>query len=135
MHASSLQRARAAKTDRGARAQTHTSTQGANQAAAAARLGQPTYFVGAVGSDSYAAPLRQALADAGVRLDHLTTVPGPSGTAVILLQDGGARACAREQLARRRRRPWRAVLTAFGQLMRAAQPLPSPARLPAHAFD
>lgn len=65
-------------------------TQGANQAAAAAKLGQLTFFVGAVGSDSYAAPLRQALGDAGVRLDHLAAVPGPSGTAVILLQDGGA---------------------------------------------
>jgi ribokinase len=63
--------------------------QGANQAAAAAKLSYPTYFLGKVGSDSYAAPLRAALAEAGVRLDHLQEVQGPSGTAVILLQSSG----------------------------------------------
>ncbi|WIA29510.1 hypothetical protein OEZ86_012011 [Tetradesmus obliquus] len=62
---------------------------GANQAAAAAQLSYPTYFLGKVGIDSYAAPLRAALAGAGVRLDHLQGSPGPTGTAVILLQSSG----------------------------------------------
>jgi ribokinase len=62
---------------------------GANQAAAAARLGYPTYFIGATGTDSNAALLRAALADCGVRLDHLRQTEGPSGTAVILLQPSG----------------------------------------------
>ncbi|KAI8473299.1 MAG: Ribokinase-like protein [Monoraphidium minutum] len=65
---------------------------GANQAAAAARLGYPTYFIGeacATGTDAYAAPLRDALAGCGVRLDYLGATEGPSGTAVILLQPSG----------------------------------------------
>ncbi|WIA09426.1 hypothetical protein OEZ85_008831 [Tetradesmus obliquus] len=62
---------------------------GANQAAAAAQLSYPTHFLGKVGSDSYAAPLRAALAGAGVLLDHLQERPGPTGTAVILLQSSG----------------------------------------------
>lgn len=67
--------------------------QGANQAAAAAKLGYPTYFVGNVGQDSYAEPLRAALQSAGVKLDYLQSVPGPSGTAVILLQSSGECSC------------------------------------------
>jgi hypothetical protein len=62
---------------------------GANQAAAAARLGFPTYFVGATGTDAYAPPLRAALAGCGVRLEHVRETEGPSGTAVILLQPSG----------------------------------------------
>ncbi|KAF8073119.1 hypothetical protein HT031_000780 [Scenedesmus sp. PABB004] len=64
---------------------------GANTAAAAAKLGRSfgTFFVGAVGSDSNAAPLRAALGGAGVRLNHLREVVAPTGTAVILLQDSG----------------------------------------------
>lgn len=67
----------------------HVVVQGANQAAAAAKLSYPTYFLAQVGSDSYAAPLQAALADAGVRLEHLKSVLGPTGTAVILLQASG----------------------------------------------
>ncbi|BDA46191.1 Ribokinase [Coccomyxa sp. Obi] len=62
---------------------------GANQAAAAARLEHPTYMIGQVGTDANAALLRDALSDAGVRLDHLREVHGPTGTAVILLQPSG----------------------------------------------
>lgn len=67
--------------------------QGANQAAAAAKLGYPTYFVGNVGDDSYADPLRDALQSAGVKLDYVKSVPGPTGTAVILLQHSGQSMC------------------------------------------
>jgi ribokinase len=63
---------------------------GANQAAAAAKLGWPTFLVGQLGSDSNADALQAALQDAGVQLQHVQRVPGPSGTALILLQSSGA---------------------------------------------
>lgn len=63
---------------------------GANQAAAAARLGYPTYFVGQMGRDDpNASLLRTALLECGVKLDHVREVDGPCGTALILLQKGG----------------------------------------------
>lgn len=63
---------------------------GANQAAAAARLGYPTYFVGQMGKDDpNAGLLRTALLGCGVKLDHVREVDGPCGTALILLQAGG----------------------------------------------
>ena len=63
---------------------------GANQAVAAARLGVETWFAGKLGSDAYAPPLRLALEGAGVEIDLLEQVDGPTGQAVILLQPGGA---------------------------------------------
>lgn len=65
---------------------------GANQAAAAARLGAEVRFVGQVGNDSYAAQLRAALADCAVDTALLAGVSGPSGQAMILLQDDGENA-------------------------------------------
>lgn len=62
---------------------------GANQAAAAAKLGIPTWFCGQIGDDAYAEPLRATLAGCGVRLDLLGEVPGGTGQAFILLQQGG----------------------------------------------
>jgi ribokinase len=62
---------------------------GGNQAGAAARLGQETWFVGQVGDDAYAAPLSGALSAAGVKLGLLATSPGATGQALILLQPGG----------------------------------------------
>jgi ribokinase len=62
---------------------------GANQAAAAARLGLPTRFAGLVGSDPFAADLRAALAATGCDIGLLGTAPGPTGQAFILLQRGG----------------------------------------------
>lgn len=62
---------------------------GANQAATAAKLGCPTYFVGQVGQDANAAMLKDALTSSGVDLSHLRGVEGPSGTALILLQRSG----------------------------------------------
>jgi ribokinase len=62
---------------------------GANQAAAAARLGLTTRFAGRLGSDAFAAPLREALAGAGVDLSPARAVAGPTGQAFILLQRGG----------------------------------------------
>jgi ribokinase len=62
---------------------------GANQAAAAARLGLPTRFAGRFGTDAFAAPLRAALHEAGADLSPSRDVPGPTGQAFILLQQGG----------------------------------------------
>lgn len=62
---------------------------GANQAAAAAKLGCPTRFAGHIGSDAFAGPLRAELRAAGADDALLATVPGPTGQAYILLQRGG----------------------------------------------
>ncbi|PNH07921.1 Ribokinase [Tetrabaena socialis] len=63
---------------------------GANQAAAAARAGYPTSFIGQFGRDDpNATLLRGALAGCGVDLSHAVDVDGPCGTALILLQAGG----------------------------------------------
>lgn len=58
---------------------------GANQAVAAARAGAQVQFVGAVGDDAAAERLRAHLRDNGVGLDALAETPGPSGTAIIVV--------------------------------------------------
>lgn len=65
---------------------------GANQAVAAARAGAVVQFVGALGSDAAAATLRNHLRDNGVGTDGLITLPGPSGTAVIVVDDNAENA-------------------------------------------
>ncbi|MEU8176195.1 ribokinase [Microbispora hainanensis] len=62
---------------------------GANQAIAAARAGADVAFLGAVGDDAFGPGLRAALAEAGVDTTGLRVVPGPSGVAHIVVQDGG----------------------------------------------
>jgi ribokinase len=61
---------------------------GANQAVAAARAGAHVQFVGAFGDDAAAARLRAHLRANGVGLDGTVAVPGPSGTAVIVVDAG-----------------------------------------------
>ncbi|MBA3709784.1 MAG: ribokinase [Planctomycetes bacterium] len=80
---------RAGETLDGTNAAMRPGGKGANQAAAAARLGQATWFAGQLGTDAFAPALRVALGDAGVKLDHLGMVEGASGQAFILLQHGG----------------------------------------------
>jgi ribokinase len=65
---------------------------GLNQAVAAARAGASVAFVGSVGSDASADALRSVLADGGVVLDSLRTVPGPTGSAVVLRAADGENA-------------------------------------------
>ncbi|MER5884434.1 ribokinase [Streptomyces sp. NPDC001941] len=65
---------------------------GANQAVAAARAGAETSMIGAVGSDEHGARLRASLEGAGVITDLLRTAEGPSGTAHIVVDDGGGNA-------------------------------------------
>lgn len=58
---------------------------GANQAVAAARAGAQVQFVGAVGTDAAADALIAHLRGNGVGTDAVITVPGPSGTAAIMV--------------------------------------------------
>jgi ribokinase len=62
---------------------------GANQAVAAARAGARVQFVGAVGDDSAATALREHLIANGVNTDGLITSPGPSGSAVVVVDSAG----------------------------------------------
>ncbi|RVW05518.1 ribokinase [Rhodococcus xishaensis] len=62
---------------------------GANQAIAAAKAGADVVFVGAVGEDTFALELRQALVDAEVDSEHLREVDGPSGIATITVNGDG----------------------------------------------
>jgi ribokinase len=61
---------------------------GANQAVAAARAGARVQFVGAVGDDPAADQLRRHLMANGVGLDGIVGLPGPSGTAIIVVDAG-----------------------------------------------
>src|SRR6202008_4469994 len=60
-----------------------------NQAVAAARLGVPTAFVGAIGDDAFGVDARNALAAEGVDLGGLRVVPGATGVALILVDRRG----------------------------------------------
>ncbi|HEX2031302.1 MAG TPA: ribokinase [Actinomycetota bacterium] len=62
---------------------------GANQAAAAARLGARTRFVGLVGPDELGAEARRALDDDGVDVSTLGTGSRHTGVAGILVDDRG----------------------------------------------
>ncbi|MET7460572.1 ribokinase [Nonomuraea sp. NPDC005501] len=62
---------------------------GANQAIAAARAGTEVAFIGAVGDDGFGAEIRETLAVAGVDVERLRQVPGPSGIAHIVVDDDG----------------------------------------------
>jgi ribokinase len=61
---------------------------GGNQAVAAARAGAHVQFVGAVGDDAAAELLRAHLSANNVGLDGIVGVPGPSGTAIIVVDAG-----------------------------------------------
>jgi ribokinase len=58
---------------------------GGNQAVAAARAGASVQLVAALGSDSAAEQLRAHLHANDVGLDGVVTLPGPSGTAAIMV--------------------------------------------------
>ncbi|MEV0201664.1 ribokinase [Nonomuraea sp. NPDC050691] len=62
---------------------------GANQAIAAARAGTEVSFLGAVGDDAFGVEMRDTLAVAGVNVERLRQVPGPSGIAHIVVDDDG----------------------------------------------
>jgi ribokinase len=62
---------------------------GANQAIAVGRAGARCAIVAAVGDDVYGEPIAKTLRDARVDTSALRTVPGPSGTALIVVDDRG----------------------------------------------
>ena len=59
---------------------------GANQAVAAARAGAEVCMVGAVGTDPHARPVLDAIGETGVDTTHVATVPGVTGTAVVMVE-------------------------------------------------
>jgi ribokinase len=63
---------------------------GANQAVAAARAGAEVAFIGRRGDDSFGDMIHTALSAEGLHLKHLRQVPGPSGNAMIYVEDSGA---------------------------------------------
>jgi ribokinase len=73
----------------GAEFAAHDGGKGANQAVAAARLGAPTAFVGAVGRDPFGVRARAALEREGIDLTGLLTVDEPTGVALILVDAQG----------------------------------------------
>lgn len=74
----------------GGRFARHHGGKGGNQAVAAARLGAPTAFVGAVGDDAFGTDARAALEAEGIDVDGLVTLPGePTGVALILVDRNG----------------------------------------------
>lgn len=62
---------------------------GANQAAAAARLGGSARMVGAVGSDAQGQRTLDALSGAGVGTADVAVLPGATGTALIVVDRDG----------------------------------------------
>jgi ribokinase len=67
---------------------TYPGGKGANQAVACARAGGVrTHFLGAMGTDAFAAPIETSLRDAQVELRTIRSVDQPTGTAFICLSD------------------------------------------------
>lgn len=62
---------------------------GANQALAARKAGSAVRMVGAVGQDLFAKEALSLLSDAGTDLSGVLTVPGATGTALILVGNTG----------------------------------------------
>ena len=68
----------------------HPGGKGGNQAVAAARLGRPTLFVGAVGDDRFGEDARSALVAANVDVSRLKAIKAePTGVALILVDATG----------------------------------------------
>jgi Sugar kinases, ribokinase family len=79
----------------GGRFARHHGGKGGNQAVAAARLGAETAFVGAVGSDTFGAEARAALAAEGIDLRGLVQIDGEAtGVALILVDARGENSIA-----------------------------------------
>ncbi len=72
-----------------ARYETVPGGKGANQAVAAGRLGGNVAMAGCVGQDAFGEQLRDSLRQAGVNIDHVETVDGPTGIAMIRVDSLG----------------------------------------------
>jgi ribokinase len=77
------------ETVQGSGFQTHHGGKGANQAVAAARLGYPVRMIGRVGDDAFGGQLLDGLRSAGVDVAGVSTSPGSSGVAVIVVSERG----------------------------------------------
>ncbi|MHB1960487.1 MAG: ribokinase [Acidobacteriaceae bacterium] len=73
----------------GSNFQMHSGGKGANQAVAVARLGYPAEMIGMVGSDLFGVQLRLNLQRAGVGVDGVAIMEGPTGTAAITVASSG----------------------------------------------
>jgi len=79
----------------GGRFARHHGGKGGNQAVAAARLGVPTFLVGAVGGDGFGAEARAALVADGVDVEGLATNPSEAtGVALIVVDEQGENSIA-----------------------------------------
>jgi ribokinase len=79
----------------GGRFARHHGGKGGNQAVAAARLGAPTWFVGAVGDDEFGRSARSALEAEGIDTSELRTVgDAATGVAFILVDAAGENSIA-----------------------------------------
>jgi ribokinase len=79
----------------GGRFERHDGGKGGNQAVAAARLGAPTAFVGAVGRDEFGRQARAALEAEGIDLVGLVTIDDEAtGVALILVDANGENSIA-----------------------------------------
>lgn len=67
----------------------HPGGKGANQAVAAARMGAAAAMLGCIGDDQYGAWLVSAMQREGVDCQGIETVPGPTGCAGVLVDNGG----------------------------------------------
>jgi ribokinase len=73
----------------------HHGGKGGNQAVAAARLGAPTAFIGAVGGDTFGIDARAALEAEGVDVGGIVMLPDePTGVALILVDADGENSIA-----------------------------------------
>jgi len=79
----------AGETVDGATFDRHPGGKGANQAAAAARLGARVAFIGGIGADPFGEEARAALEDEGIDLSGLALVGGPTGVALVLVDRDG----------------------------------------------
>ena len=79
----------------GGRFARHHGGKGGNQAVAAARLGAPVAFVGAVGGDAFGSEARAALEADGIDVGGLLTLPAAStGVALIVVDASGENSIA-----------------------------------------
>jgi ribokinase len=112
---------------------THPGGKGANQAVCAARLGADVSMVGRLGKDSFADGLREGLNAAGVQTERVENVPGPSGTAIILVTADGSNSIVVNPGANAALLP--RDLTAFEDLFQSASVILSQLEIPLETVE